>query len=377
MRFIHTADWHIGMLAAHVANVGAARKVRQARLDSAARVVALAGEHRADFILAAGDMFEDNGVDRLLVQKTADILAASAVPVFVIPGNHDPLTSGSVWEHPAWGRAGNIKVIRQAQPVELPGGGVLLPCPLAGLHGKDDPTEWFSRCDAGGIRVGLAHGSIINSNQTDPDFPISPDCPVKNRLDYLALGHYHSAEFYAGSDGATRTAYSGAHETMAFGERNSGNALLVRIDRPGAIPDIEAIRTGCLNWRIIEFRAVHDGDLPRLLADIEAIDRPKNVLIDLRLSGIMRQEESRIVRHLGQVLESRFLCARLDVSALKPIADHDAFIRSLPAGAIRQAAERLLEWSNPDFAGQRQPDARSNIAAAALRELLAAAEEEA
>jgi DNA repair exonuclease SbcCD nuclease subunit len=50
----------------------------------------------------AGDTFEDNGVDRVIVQKVADILAGFVGPVYVIPGNHDPLVPGSVRDHPAW-----------------------------------------------------------------------------------------------------------------------------------------------------------------------------------------------------------------------------------------------------------------------------------
>ena len=66
LRFIHTADWQIGMKAAHVGAVG--QIVRAERLEAASRVVEAATNHRADFIMLAGDTFEDNAVDRVLVQ---------------------------------------------------------------------------------------------------------------------------------------------------------------------------------------------------------------------------------------------------------------------------------------------------------------------
>jgi DNA repair exonuclease len=140
MKFLHTADWQLGMKAAHVGEVGA--RLREERLLAARRVVETAQVHSAQFILVAGDTFEDNGVDRVLVQKAADILAGSNIPVFIIPGNHDPFTPGSVWEHPAWKSAGSVQVLYEEQPVEIPGG-FLYPCPVKEKHSGKDPTAWM------------------------------------------------------------------------------------------------------------------------------------------------------------------------------------------------------------------------------------------
>ena len=93
MKFLHTADWQIGMKAAHVGDGG--EKVRRERLAAANRVVAAARERGAEFILLAGDTFEHNAVPRADVQRVADILGAFQGPVYVIPGNHDPYDSGN------------------------------------------------------------------------------------------------------------------------------------------------------------------------------------------------------------------------------------------------------------------------------------------
>ena len=76
------------MKATALGNAGA--RVRDERLAAGKRVVEEARNCGADFILVAGDTFEDNAVDRGLVQKVADILGAFGKPVFIIPGNHDP-----------------------------------------------------------------------------------------------------------------------------------------------------------------------------------------------------------------------------------------------------------------------------------------------
>ena len=151
MKFIHTADWQIGMKAAHV---GAWGKGPEARLEAARKVIEAAEDRGADFILLAGDTFEDNGVDRVLVQKTADILGKSPVPVYFIPGNHDPLVPGSVWDHPSWGEQAKIQVLRAAEPVEVPGG-TLYPCPVLEKHSRKDPTAWIDATRTEGSGSGL------------------------------------------------------------------------------------------------------------------------------------------------------------------------------------------------------------------------------
>jgi len=68
-----------------------------------------ANSEGAEFVLVAGDLFEDNAIDRILIQKTADILTRFNGPVYLIPGNHDPLVPDSAWDHPAWRSATNPK----------------------------------------------------------------------------------------------------------------------------------------------------------------------------------------------------------------------------------------------------------------------------
>ena len=125
MKFVHTADWQIGLCATQAGNAG--ERIRQERLKAAERVVAATRDAGAEFLLLAGDTFEHNAVDRASVQQVGDILARSDCPVFLIPGNHDPLVPGSVWEHPVWQTA-NLHVLRQAEPVDV-GSAVLIPAP--------------------------------------------------------------------------------------------------------------------------------------------------------------------------------------------------------------------------------------------------------
>ena len=67
-------------------------RVRAARLESARQVIDLARREHVEFVLV-GDTFGYNGVERLKVREVAKIPGGADCPVFIIPGNHDPLTA--------------------------------------------------------------------------------------------------------------------------------------------------------------------------------------------------------------------------------------------------------------------------------------------
>jgi len=365
VRFLHTADWQIGMKATHVGQAGVG--VREARLEAGRGVVAEARERGVAFILSAGDLFEDNAVDRVVVQKVADILASFEGPVYLLPGNHDPIVPGSVWEHPAWRRP-NLHILAEAAPVAVPGG-TLFPCPAFAKQSGKDPTAWIPT-DGTGIRVGVAHGTVEGVRQDEPEFPIPRDAADRRSLDYLAIGHWHSTALYSAADGAPRMAYSGTHETTKFGERDSGNALLVEIDAPRAAPRVAPVRTGQLRWDALMPDLRAPGELAAWRARVEAYEDTEHTLLDLRLNGLLFPEDRDEVRRIEEIAVARFLYARVDASALMPAPQDDRWIADLPAGVIQEAARRLRQLADPSFPGQRPEGATTFVAARALQDLL-------
>jgi DNA repair exonuclease SbcCD nuclease subunit len=362
MRFLHTADWQIGMRATALGRAGA--RVREERLVAGQRVVEAAKNSQVDFILIAGDLFEHNAVDRVLVQKVADILGSLGGPVLIIPGNHDPLTRGSVWEHPAWKASANVRVLREEGPIEVPGG-IVYPCPVLERHSGRNPTAWIPAERTGAIRVGLAHGTVEGVRQDEPDYPIPRDAAERTGLDYLALGHWHSSTIYASADGVPRLAYSGTHETTRFGERESGQVLIVEIPGAGAPPAIATVRTGGIEWITLAAELGEAGDLARLRERLEGMGNSEVTLIEVVLSGFLMAQERAELDHMEQILESRFLWGRLDASRLRPSPADDSWIEKLPPGIIRDAAIRLR---NPQHVSPE-------VAARALMELYAMAGE--
>ncbi len=372
MKFIHSADWQIGMKAAHIGT--SADFVRNERLEAARRVVETAEKNKAEYIFLAGDTFEDNGVDRVLVQKVADILGKFRGIVYLIPGNHDPLVPGSVWEHPAWASFTNLHVLEKAEPVEVPGG-ILYPCPAYEKHSNRNPVQWIKSDQPEVITIGIAHGTVEGIQQEEPEYPISRNAPELTGLDYLALGHWHSTTTYPDSDGVIHMSYSGTHEPTRFGERDSGNVLLVEIPAPGQPPTLTVIPTGRLSWQTIEQDLHQSGDLTRLRKLVEGIADPSVTLLEVRMKGIIWAEECHELTRIREIMQSRCLFSRVDDSNIISSPEDESWVTGLPAGTLRDAALRLCELANPSFIGERPVGVTPNIASRALLDLYALAAE--
>jgi DNA repair exonuclease SbcCD nuclease subunit len=355
MKFLHTADWQIGMRATALGEKG--ERVRSARLESARSVVEVAKREHVDFLVVAGDVFEHNGVERIKVREVAKILGAAGCPVFIIPGNHDRLTAGSVWEDATWAEWPNIRILIRPEPVEC-APVTVYPCPVSAGDSRDDPTSWI-KAKGDSIAVGIAHGSVENAAY-DQTLPIPRDAAALRGLDYLALGHYHSSTQYKDEADSVRMAYCGTHEPTAFGEPDSGNVLVVEISERGAVPRIEVVRTASLEWLTRATKVESPGQIQALAAELDALPKPETMLVQCTLTGTLFGADHEALSRCLEIVDGRFLFGRADVSQLTADEIGAEWIERLPEGYLRDAARDLLA-----SAAAEPPDL---VAGAALRE---------
>jgi DNA repair exonuclease SbcCD nuclease subunit len=302
-------------------------------------------------IVLTGDVFEDNAVDRLLVRKIGEILRAFPDPVYIIPGNHDPLTPGSVWEHSVWKEAANISIFRNPEPVELDGC-ILFPCPLHEKYSTKNPTAWINARNVTKPAIGLAHGNVEGIPNGEPDYPIPRDAAARLGLDYLALGHWHSYARYDEDNALCRMAYAGTHETTKFGERDSGNAVVVTIAGRGSPPTLTPVKTGRLDWRTIERTIGQPQSLESLVEELGQFAAPDTTLVRVLLGGVLFPEDRHALFRIEELLASRFLFGSLDTSSLIPAPDGEGWIELLPSGSFRETAVKLraqaAQSANPE-----------------------------
>jgi len=260
MRILQTSDWQLGLTARQAG--ARAPDLRAARFAAVERIAELAERERVDLVLVAGDTFDRSDVDEEVLVRAVAILDSMAPRrIFVLPGNHDPLCPGGVWERSSWRAHGaHVRLLDRAEAVEVDDRAVLYPCPVTQKRSRRDPTAWIPPREAGDdrLRIGVAHGSLGILPEAS-NFPIDAARPALSGLDYLALGDWH------GLKTGERWAYSGTPEATSFGESDTGSVLLVDLEAQQT-PDIVAARVGALRW-LDERRELRDA------TDVEDLER--------------------------------------------------------------------------------------------------------
>lgn len=369
--FIHAADLHLGLRLTRFDH-DCAEKVRGARIQALENVLAQAASNSADFIVIAGDLFDDNAIDSTTSRRTFHILESASVPVFVLPGNHDPLVAGSVWEREPWSQeqTKRVRVLRDREPSEVKPGVVLFPCPVFRKTSLEDPTQWIpprsTPEDDGIIRIGIAHGSIRDrENLPDDDHLIDRRAAATKGLDYLALGHWHKQALYRDADGVCRVAYPGVHEPMSFPggdsphigwvpyapgagrdvfrDQGSGEVLLVTMDEPGASPQIQNIAVGELRWASESYEVRTEEEVGQLIAQIATRSAPERSLLRLRLDGVLNAKAMLRLDELEAVLKERYLHAELDTNKLHLMPEEEEIREAAGSGVVRLVANKLVE----------------------------------
>ena len=310
IKFIHTSDWQIGKIFRFLddATMGL---LQEARLRAISRLGELAGEHGATHILVAGDVYDMEALSpRSLNQPLERMRVFSSVRWHLLPGNHDPHRPNGLWDQLLRrGLPENVSAHVTPEPVVFENEDfVLLPAPLFHRRTLDDLTAYMDDADLpdGLIRVGLAHGTVRGFGSDDKHVPnfISPDRPSLAGLSYLALGDWHGQRQIN-----DRCWYSGTPEIDAFDVIDGGQALLVDIEGPNAVPEATSIPTGHYSWVRLSEQIHSHLDIDHLSGKLRGtaneLDR---VLVHLDIEGAVSLENRQYFREknrgrdIGRVL---------------------------------------------------------------------------
>ncbi len=350
LRVLHTADVHLGARHADLGEQATAQRERQFAAFKASVDVAIA--EKIDLVLIAGDLFDSNVQPRRSVDRVAaelGRLVEARIRTVLIPGTHDVYDRASIYRSydlPALAgpsgpdfvtlltpEQGSIRL----EPLDLTVHAQVFATkraprsPLDGLAVGGDPSTW---------QVGIVHGSIAIPNQTDHDeVVITNEEIAASKLDYLALGHWHSSS--RGKAGRTVYAYAGAPEPVALDQDRAGNVLLVTLEQTDGKKrvQIEERRVGRTRFEKVELDAAGIASQPALIETLAA-RADADLVLDVRLIGIRADTLDARVEEIEAALAEKFLKVRVrdrSVPALSagPLPPEDtilgAFVRNVEA----------------------------------------------
>jgi DNA repair exonuclease SbcCD nuclease subunit len=206
----------------------------------------------------------------------------------------------------------------------------------------------------------MVHGAIAIPGKTDGDeVVITADEIAATNLDYLALGHWHSAQ--VGKAGAVTYAYAGAPEPVALNQDRAGKVLLVELnERDGArTVTVEERQVGRTRFERHELDASSQTSQPALIKTIRGMADP-DLVLDVRLVGVRPDELDLDVEEIEAALAPAFLKVRVRDGSLAALTEGALPSPDTIAGAfIRDVEARIaeLEASGAEAEAAEQRDA--------------------
>ena len=355
LRFLQVSDLRFGAVPP-LPELEIDARVRRLLVDDQRRVleriVALAGEHRADLVLVAGDLLDDAHAtpeDAELLVRALGSLAPR--PVLFAPGDLDP-------PHPAsylspevlelMGKAplpGNLIVFRSAAATTVPVAGVAVTgwaIPVRG--GPDDGPA-----PAAGPRSALAAlpkapprtAHLLVGHQGGAVLPVvpTPQQLVVAGVTYLALGAEQGATLLRDDEGHVRVGRAGFPVPHAV-SASAGGVLLGEVDERGGVT-VEVAESGARRVHVVPCD-VTGVDPAELTAHLRGQLRVRGVRAEdlalVKLSGIWRS--ARLPQLGKRALEPACAHLKLDPTELVLALQNGPTVRDLHrAGLVPRPGE--------------------------------------
>lgn len=290
VRFLHTADWQLGMTR-HFLDADAQARYTEARFAAVRSLGRVAAERGCSFVVVAGDVFETNQVGRDVVARACEALAQVPVPVLLLPGNHDPLDGGSVLasERLAQRMPGTVQVL-DGTPVRI-GDVEVVSAPWRSKRPLEDLAA-LACADLSAVpglrRVLVAHGAVESFGSSAAaaaiDLSRLEALVEAGAVDVVCLGDRHSTT-EVGSSG--RVWYAGTPEVTDYDEVDPGNVLVVELDgtERGGEVSVTPVRVG--EWRFVakHVRLDTDEDVAGLEKELDELPDKSRTALKLSLVG--------------------------------------------------------------------------------------------
>jgi DNA repair exonuclease SbcCD nuclease subunit len=372
MRFLHTGDWQLGMTR-HFLNGDAQPRYSAARRDAVSALGALAAEAGAEFVVVAGDVFEHNQLAPRVVSQSLEAMRSIGIPIYLLPGNHDPLDASSVYTSALFTaeRPDNVTVLDRSGVHDVRPGLQIVAAPWRSKAPTADlVADVLDGLAADGVtRILVAHGGVdaLDPDSADPSvirLQRVHDALASGAVHYVALGDKHSRT-RVGDTG--RIWYSGSPEVTNYEdvEHDPGHVLVVDIDEddPARAVTVTAHRVGL--WRFVTLRRPVDSgrDVTDLDINLDLLPDKGRTVVRLALTGSLsvtdRAALDACLDRYARVFASLRIWERRSDIAVVP---EDGEFADLGIGGFAAAAVEELVATARSADGEAAADAQAALA---------------
>jgi DNA repair exonuclease SbcCD nuclease subunit len=312
VRLLHTGDWQLGMTR-HFLDADAQPRYTDARVQAIRRIGEIAQEQRCDAVLVCGDVFESNLVAPRVVSRSLEALRAVPVPVYLLPGNHDPLDAASIYRSRAFSAAvpEHVHVLDRPGSHAVADGVEIVAAPWTSKRPLSDlVADVVAELPADGtVRIVAGHGcvDVLGPDAHDPALVRLAgveDALARGAVHYVALGDRHSRTSVGGSGAVW---YSGTPEVTDYDEVDPGHVLVVDV-AAGRQPEVTALRVGTWTFLDLHRRLDRPDGLELLEIELTGLADKDRTVVRLALTGTLsladRSRLDEVLERQGQLFAS-------------------------------------------------------------------------
>lgn len=276
--FVHAADFHLGSPIKAVGRASRQRSeaLREAGYTAVERIFDVAIEESVDFVIVAGDIYDEESrsvrANEFVAEQFAR-LAEADIRAYVTYGNHDPVGSAPTYVD----LPDNVHEFGHDEPEE-----VLHPdadAPDARIWGQSYRNrresrkmyDRFTPADGSIPNIGVLHSGL--NPQSNRYVPCSRrDLASKDDIHYWALGHIHGCRVHTD---AQPIVYPGIPQGRKITEPGFGGCMLVELE-PDDCRRLEFVPTSPIVWQEVPVSVEPDDEesvrtIPEIQARIEEV----------------------------------------------------------------------------------------------------------
>ena len=219
MKFIHSADFHLGMKFEKSSIPQSMSKIRRQRIwTSVEKLIKYSIDENVDYIFLSGDLYNMENFSLSDMNRLMDLFSRTNSQICIIGGNHDPIYNDNLWD--MVNISDNLNIFKKdtLEKIEFDDTDVY------GISYNKNNYDFINifddlKLDKLKTNVLMIHSDLLNDNNCYMFF----DQGKVNNLgfDYVALGHIHKPTIFN-----DKFVYPGSIEPLSFKEKGMHGAVI-------------------------------------------------------------------------------------------------------------------------------------------------------
>ena len=281
MKFIHSADFHLGMQFEKSSVPQSMSKLRRQRIWTAVEnLIDFSIKKRVDFIFLSGDIFNIENFNISDMNRLVDLFSRTNSQICIIGGNHDPIYKENLWDMVDLSSNLNIFKKDSLEKIEFENVDVY---GISYNKHNYDYMDIFNNIalDKMKTNILMIHSDLLNENNRYMFF--NEDEVNKLGFDYVALGHIHKPTIFN-----EKFVYPGSIEPLSFKEKGTHGAVIGSIEDNKLV--IDFLDCSCSYFDEFDFLIDGDFNYYDLINSLSSVllDNKKNY-IRINLKGHLKE----------------------------------------------------------------------------------------